>query len=154
MIVVAAIALAKSFLYIPPFRATRPFSPKPPLSLEENHFPCLNAEAKPKADKRYATLYGPDWKIESAINPKCLPERELIFSTEEGRQFLPRPIKRRITFWVTNKADLIYVVAWGNTASAQLNATALELVTNHKCKSGSENCRITSTRRNSPLRID
>lgn len=149
----AALLVSKVYLQsLQPFRGTLPFSPKPPLSSEENHFPCLDAEAKSKANKRYVALYGPDWKIESAINPNCLPERELVLSTEEGRQFLRHPVKRRIAFWVTNKGGLIYVKVWGSNASDRLTAAALELVTNHKCKFvGSKNCRITSTWRNSPL---
>jgi hypothetical protein len=134
-----------------PFLATLPFSPKPPLSSQENHFPCLEAEAKSKANRRYSALYGPDWKIELAIIPTCLPERELILSTEEGRQFLRHPVKRRIAFWVTNKGDLTYVKVWTGSASEELNAAALELVTNHKCKyRGNKNCRIQSTWREPP----
>ncbi len=134
---------------VQPFRVTLPFSPKPPLLSEGSNFPCLDAQYQLSEKKRFAVLHGPDWKIESVINPKCLPERELIFSTEEGKQFLLRPLTRRITFWITKKDDLISVRIWGNTASDQLSATALELVTNHKCKkSGSKNCRIQSTWRN------
>src|SRR2546425_8945243 len=38
-----------------------------------------------KARRRLVVLHGPDREIESVINPKCLPEHEVIFSTEEGR---------------------------------------------------------------------
>jgi len=92
-------------------------------------------------------LHGPDWEIESVINPKCLPEHEVIFSTEEGRRFLPRPIVRRLRFWITKKDDLIYVKSWDSAGSGQLDETILELVTNHQCKTGgSKNCRVQATR--------
>ena len=65
-------------------------------------------------------LHGPDWEIESVINSKCLPEHEVIFSTEEGRRFLPRPIVRRLRFWITKKDDLIYVKSWDGAGSGQL----------------------------------
>jgi len=150
--IAVALLVSKTYLQgLEPFRAALTFSPKPPLVLEEDHFPCLEREAKSKPNKRYVALHGADWQIDSAINSKCLPERELAFSMEEGRQFLSHPIKRRITFWVTNKDDLIYVKIWGKTLNKQLNATALELVTNHKCKeSEGKNCRIQSTWRKPP----
>ena len=150
--IAVALLVLKTYLQsLAPFRAPPTFSPKPTLVLEEDHFPCLEDEAKSKPNKRYAALHGADWQVDSAINSKCLPERELVFSMEEGRQFLSHPIKRRITFWVTNKDDLIHVKIWGKTLNKELNATALELVTNHKCKeSESKNCRIQSTWREPP----
>jgi len=130
---------------------TLPFSPKPPLLAESNHFSCLESPPGLKGEKRFAVLRGPDWKIESVINANCLPERESSFSMEEGRQFLPRPIVRRVTFWVTKVDDLIYVKIWHTTNSDRTDATALDLLTNHKCKkSGTKNCRVQSTWRNLP----
>src|SRR5690242_8585606 len=66
--------------------------PKPPLLAEKSHFPCLESQFPSKARRRLAVLHGPDWEIASVINAKCLPEHEVIFSMEEGRRFLPRPI--------------------------------------------------------------
>ena len=140
---------AKYLQSVQPFRVALPFSPKPPLLSEESNFPCLDAQSQLKAKKRFAVLHGPDWKIDSLINPKCLPERELVFSTEEGKHFLPRPVTRRITFWITKKDDLIRVKIWGNTPGDQLTTIAIELVTNHRCKrSSSKNCVVQSTWRN------
>jgi len=92
-------------------------------------------------------LRGPDWEIESVINPKCFPQHEVIFSMEEGRRFLPRPIVRRLRFWITKKDDLIYVKSWNSAGSEQLDESVFELVTNHHCKNrDSKNCRVQATR--------
>ena len=76
-LVAVAIVLISSAKYLPttePLRVTIPFSPKPPLQPEVSSFSCINFPSQLKAEKRFAILQGPDWKIESVINPKCLPE--------------------------------------------------------------------------------
>jgi hypothetical protein len=50
---------------------------------------------------------------------------------------------------------LIYVKILDSLGSQQLDSTALELVTNHRCKNkGSRNCRVGAAIRNPLIRID
>jgi hypothetical protein len=50
---------------------------------------------------------------------------------------------------------LIFVKMWDSSGSEQLDAAALELVTNHKCRDGrGKNCRVQLTTRNPLVRID
>ena len=131
----------------------RSFSPKPPFLLEPNPFSCINSPTESRRTKRFAFLQGPDWKIESAINPKCFPERDLTFSTEEGKRLLPHPLLPRIKFWITKRNDRIYVYFLNSSGNDDLDDAAIELVTNHRCRLKSRgNCRIRRT--NSNLRID
>jgi hypothetical protein len=154
-IAIVLVGTAEYLQSLQPFRATLPFFPKPPLLTEENNFSCLASDSQLKQKKRFVTLHGPDWQIQSVINPKCLPERELIFSTEEGRQFLPRPLTRRVTFWITRKDGLMDVKIWGGSGSRQLDDIAMELATNHRCKNrSSKNCKVQVTWRNLSMGID
>jgi hypothetical protein len=147
---VLAVVLISSRKYLTsgrPPQVSHPFFPKPPLLIGESHFACLESQFSSKARRRLAVLHGPDWEIESVITPRCLPEHELIFSMEEGRRFLPRPIVRRLRFWITKKDDRIYVKSWDSAGSEQLDETVLELLTNHQCRNReSKNCRVLATR--------
>jgi hypothetical protein len=145
----------KHLLVIQPDDELHLFYPQPPLLTEASKFPCLDSRPHRGSKQRFATLQGPDWKIESAIYPMCLPERELVFTTEEGRGFLPHALVRNARFWMTRRGDLIYVKVLGSLGSDQMDTTALELVSNRKCKKmGSRNCRVESAIRNPRLRID
>jgi hypothetical protein len=146
MVVIVLISSVK-YLHSPqPPQVSHPFFPKPSLLADKSYFPCLESQPLSKARRHFAVLHGPDWKVESVVNPKCLPEHELIFSMEEGRRFLP-PIVRRLRFWITKKDDLIYVKSWNSAGSEQLDETVFELVTNHQCKNrDSKNCRVQATR--------
>jgi len=145
-----AIVLFTSVKYVQspqPPHVPHAFFPKPPLLTEENRFHCLELRLSSKQGKRLVILHGADWEIESVINPKCLPEHELVFSTQVGRQFLPHPIKHRLRFWITRKDDLIYVKGWDSSGDQQLDDTALELVTNHHCENRrSKDCGIQAPR--------
>lgn len=122
---------------------------------EASKFPCLDSQYRLKSKQRFAALQGPDWKIESAIDPKCVPERELLFTTQEGKHFLPHALVRNVRFWITRRGDLIYVKIAESSGSEQLDSIALELVTNHRCnKKGSKNCRVQSTSRKPFIRMD
>ena len=131
------------------------FFPRPPLLAETSKFPCLDSQRGLKSKGRFAPLLGPDWKIKSAINPGCLPERELVFTTEEGEHFLPHAVVRNVRFWVTRRGDLIYVKILDGSVSEQTDASALDLITNHKCKNKkSQNCSVQSTSLYPLIRID
>lgn len=143
LIAILLLRLAECLHSPQPFRVALPFSPKPPFLPEQSNFPCLDSESQLRTKKRFAVLHGPDWEIKLVVNPKCLPEHELVFSMEQGRRFLPRPITRHLRFWITKKNDLIYVKGWDSAGSEQLNDTILELVTNHHCKNRrSKDCRV------------
>jgi hypothetical protein len=141
-----AILLVSSVKYLPSPQSPHvphTFFPKPPLLTEESRFPCLESSFPSKQRKRFVLLHGPDWEIESVINPKCLPEHELVFSTQVGRHFLRHPTTHRLRFWVARKNDLICVKGWDSSGDQQLDDTALELVTNHHCENRrSKDCRI------------
>src|SRR5947207_3629487 len=117
----------------------------PPLSLEPHRFTCLDSLANGSSKKRIAILHGPDWALDSTVELKCFPEREVVMSVEVGRGFLHQPITDRIRFWILKKGDTIYAKIVESTASQELDMDALDLVTNHKCRlQGSENCRVQS----------
>lgn len=79
----------------------------------------------------------------------------MVFTTEEGRGFLRRPLIRNARFWMTGRGDLIYVKVLESLGSDQIDSTALELVSNHKCKkTGSKNCKVELAIRNPLVRID
>jgi hypothetical protein len=145
-----AIVLVGSVKYLPtpqPPHVPHPFFPKPPLLTEVSHFPCLESQWPSRGRRRFVVLHGPDWEIESVINPKCLPEHELVFSTQVGRQFLRHPTTHRFRYWITRKDNLIYVRGRNSSGDRQLDDTALELVTNHHCENRrSKDCRIQAPR--------
>jgi TonB family protein len=121
--------------------------PKPPLALRGSSFPCLSSLPATRHEKRFVVLHGPDWTLESNIEPKCLPEREVVLSVEVGRYFLSHPFTHRIGFWITNTGDRIYVRIFKSSGSDELDDSALDLVTNHKCKTHrSKNCYVQSAR--------
>jgi hypothetical protein len=131
------------------------FYPQPPLLTGASKFRCLDAQSHQGSNRRFATLQGPDWKIESAIYPTCLPERELVFTIEEGRGFLPHTLVRNARFWMTRRGDLIYTKVLDSLGGDEMDSAALELVSNRRCKkTGSKNCRVESAIRNPLLRID
>ena len=128
-------------------------TPRPPLSLQPNDFPCLESLAHGRARKRVVVLYGADWTLDSTVEPKCFPEREVVMSVEEGRHFLRQPITQRIRFWIVQKGDVIHAKIVESSGSEKLDMDALDLVTNHKCGiQKDKNCHVQSARL--VLRID
>ena len=122
-------------------------TPKPPLSLQPGRFPCLESLASGRARKRIVVLHGADWTLDSIVEPKCFPEREVVMSVEQGRYFMRKPITRRIRFWIVRKGGSIYVKILESSDSEQLDRDALDLVTNHKCGlQNGKNCRVQSAR--------
>jgi hypothetical protein len=83
--------------------------------------------------KRVAVLHGPDWVFESTIAPSCLPEREVVFSAEVGKQFLHHSVTVRTRLWVTKIREVIYVRIVDSSGDAKQDRIAIDLVTNHKC---------------------
>jgi len=125
----------------------RCFVPQPPISLQPSPFPCFSSLVSTKHTKRVAILHGPDWTLESSIEAACLPEREVVLRFEEGRHFLPHPILRRVRFWITRRGDKLYVKIISSSGSEESENSALDLVTNHKCKTRrSKNCNVQSSR--------
>ena len=122
-------------------------APQPPLSIQPSLFPCLDSFNSQRHAKRVAVMKGPDWRLESSVEPKCLPEREVILSFEEGRGFLPSPATVRIRFWILNKQDKVYVRILESGGSEASEDSALDIVTNHKCKTQrARNCYVVSSR--------
>ena len=130
----------------PPVLGLYRFAPNPPLSLQDNHFSCLESLAKTHG-RRFAVLRGPDWTLESAIEPECFPAREVVLSFEEGRNFLSHPLIRHIRFWIRRNGEKFYVKIIESSGIKESDDSALDLVNNHKCKTQStENCNVQSGR--------
>ena len=128
-----------------PLLDTHLATPSPPLSLEPHRFTCLDSLANGRSKKRIVILHGPDWALDSTVELKCFPEREVVMSVEVGRGFLPHPISQRIRIWISKKGDVIYAKIVESTASQKLDMDALDLVTNHKCGLRSrESCHVQS----------
>ena len=120
-------------------------TPRPPLSLQPSRFPCLDSLAGGRGRKRIVVLHGADWTLDSTLELKCFPEREVVMSVEESRHFLRHPITQRIRFWIVQKGDVIYAKIVESSASKKLDMDALDLVTNHKCGLKSrKNCHVQS----------
>ena len=124
-----------------------PSVPNPPLYLQSSRFSCLESLAGTRYKRRFVVLYGPDWTLESSVEPDCFPDREVVLSVEEGRHFLPHPVVKHIRFWIVRKGEKFYVKILESSGSKGLDDSALNLVTNHKCKTHwSENCYVQSAR--------
>ena len=122
-------------------------TPRPPLSLQPSHFPCWESLAGGRARKRVAVLYGADWTLDSTVEPKCFPEREVAMSVEQGRYFLRKPITHRIKLWIVKKGDAIYAKILESSGSEKLDRDALDLVTSHRCgPRNRKNCHVQSAR--------
>jgi hypothetical protein len=118
-------------------------APEPPLSLAGYTFPCINSIATMNQPKRIAVLRGPDWVLESTVAPSCLPEREVVFSSEIGKQFQLHSMTFRTRLWVTKIGEVIYVRIVDSSGNERQDIIAVDLVTNHKCLGRtSENCII------------
>jgi hypothetical protein len=131
----------------PSLLVTHLATPRPPLSLQPNRFPCLDSLAGGRGKKRVVVLHGADWTLDSTVEPKCFPEREVVMSVEVGLHFLRRPITQRIRFWIVQKGEVIHAKIVESSGSEKLNTDALDLVTNHKCGlQNGKNCRVQSSR--------
>lgn len=116
-------------------------SPESPLSPAVSMFPCINSLAAMNHPKRIAVLHGPDWVLESTVAPSCLPEREVVFSTEFGKPFLHHSVAFRTRFWVAKIREVIYVRIVDSSEDEKQDMIAIDLVTNHKCTGRtSKNC--------------
>jgi len=126
--------------------------PKPPLFRAVSIFSCINSSARMNNTRRVAVLHGPDWILESSIEPSCFPERELVFSVEVGKQFLPHPMTARSKLWVTRNRDAIYVRIVDSSGDDEQDMIAIGLVTNHKCTGrASKNCPVRGGASLSPM---
>jgi hypothetical protein len=116
-------------------------APEPPLPQAVSIFRCINSLAAISQPKRIAVLRGPDWVLESTVAPSCLPEREAVFSTEVGKQFLRHSVTFRTRLWVTKSGEVIYVRIVETSGDDKQDMIAVDLVTNHKCTGRtSQNC--------------
>jgi len=104
--------------------------PTPPF---RSSFPCLDRIEEKKESNRTVTLRGADWKLKSVIEVKCLPERDLVFSTRLENPLLPRPMITRTKLWVTKKNDQIYARVLQSGGSIEQQLTAIGFATNQKC---------------------
>jgi hypothetical protein len=93
----------KSFLLLDMHLAV----PKPPISLQPSRFPCLDSLADRRSRKRVVVLHGADWTLDSIVELKCFPEREVVLCVEVSRGILPHPITERIRFWIAKKGNAI-----------------------------------------------
>jgi len=116
-------------------------APEPPLSVVVSMFPCINSLDATNHPKRFAVLHGPDWVLESTVAPSCLPEREVVFSTEFGKPFLQHSLTFRTRLWVTIIREVTYVRIVDSSGDEKQDMIAIDLVTNHKCVARpSKNC--------------
>lgn len=121
--------------------------PRAPLNLQSSRFSCLESLAGTRHKRRFAVLHGPDWTLESSIEPHCLPDQEVALSVEEGHHFLAHPVMRHIKFWIVRRSEKLYVRIAESSGSEELDDSALDLVTNHKCRTHrSKNCYVQSAR--------
>jgi hypothetical protein len=112
---------------------THSATPRPPLLLQPSRFICLESRPKEIRGRRVISLHGADWTLESTVDLKCFPEREVVLSIETDRHFLPRPATHRIGFWIVKRGEAIYAKILESSGSEKLEMDALDLVTNHKC---------------------
>ena len=118
------------------------FIPHPPL-LPVSNFPCLESALQTTREKRSATLYGPDWELETTINAACLPEREVTLSYEVGKLLVNRTIPVRTHMWVSRRHDRTFVQIVDSSGDEKQTMIAVGLVTNQKRTSRkSMNCDI------------
>jgi hypothetical protein len=122
-------------------------TPRPPVSLQPSRFPCLDSLANGKSKKRVVVLHGPDYTLESTVELKCFPEREVVLSVELDRQFLPQPARKHIRFWIVKKSDIVHVKIVESSGDEKVDMDTLYLASNHHCgPKNAKNCRIQSAR--------
>ena len=107
-------------------------------------FPCLQSLAHSNHKNRVAVLHGPDWVMESSIEPSCLPEREVVFVTRVGEGMISHPFTARTRLWVTKYHDVTHVrIVESSAGSAEREMIAVSAVTNHRCiDRSSKNCSV------------
>ena len=116
--------------------------PKPPLVPPVSNFSCINLVSANRR-RRLAELHGPDWILELAIEPSCLPERDLILSSGISSLLIGRRIAVRTHMWVTQKRNVIFVRIVESSGSERQDLIAVELATNHRCPTrSSKNCSV------------
>jgi hypothetical protein len=115
-------------------------------------FPCLDRIEGNKKSNRTATLRGADWELKLSVELKCLPERDVFFSTRIENPLIPRPMITRTRLWITKDNDQIYARVLQSGGSIEQQLTAIGFATNQKCTHlRSKNCRILLS---PPSRID
>jgi hypothetical protein len=107
--------------------------PIPPLSPAVSIFSCINSSDVMNDTGRVVVLHGPDWILDSTVEPSCFPEREVVFSAEVGRQFLRHPVTVRTKLWVTKVREVVFVKIVDSSGNDKQDMIAVGLVTNHKC---------------------
>jgi hypothetical protein len=107
-------------------------------------FPCIQSRVQTNKKNRVAILHGPDWVIESSIEPSCLPERDVVFVSKVGEGLISHPFTARTRLWVIKNHDVTHVrIVESSAGSAEREMVAVSFVTNHKCiDKGSKNCSI------------
>ena len=114
-----------------------------PLVPRVSNFSCINSPSMLNRKKVSAVLHGPDWTLESAIEPSCLRERDVVFSTEIPTLLVKRPVPRRTHMWVIQNCNRTFVRIVESSGLDEQDMIATGLVTNHKCASRtSKNCNI------------
>jgi hypothetical protein len=106
-------------------------------------FSCVNSSALVNDMTRRVVLHGPDWTLKLAVEPTCLPERDLVFSSEFPRLLLSKSVERRTHLWVNHKDSAIFVRIVESSGAEEQDMIAVGLVTDHRCaKRSSKNCNI------------
>lgn len=117
-------------------------APKPPLVAPVSNFSCINLVDQNRR-KRIAELHGPDWILESAIEPAFLPERDLILSSEISGLLIERRMTLRTHMWIMRKRNVTFVRIVESSGSERQDLIAVDFATNHRCTSGSSrNCSV------------
>jgi len=144
LVIFAALVLAASKYLSEPHLDLRAHLvvPRPPVPHISN-FSCINSVVAANRKGPTAVLHGPDWTLESTIEPACLPERDVVLSHEVSRLLVNRRITERTHVWVTRKHDITFVRIVESSGTEKQDLVAIGLVTNHRCTSrGSKNCDI------------
>jgi hypothetical protein len=119
-----------------PMQGTQPSSSAP-----SRLFLCIQSRADRK--NRVAVLQGPDWVLESSIEPSCFPERDVVFSHKEGTGIMPHPFGVRTRIWVTKVDDFTNIRIVASSGSDEDDMVSVSFVTNHKCiDRRSQNCSV------------
>ena len=107
-------------------------------------FACVQSRDLTFHKNRVVTLHGPDWVLELSVKPSCLPEREVVFAAEVGKEIIPHPFIARTKLWVIRNHSMTHVrIVDSSAASREQEMIAVSFVTNHKCiNRGSENCSV------------
>lgn len=112
-------------------------------SVLRSSFPCLRSWTRRRGHPRVAVLHGPDWILEYSVKPSCLPEREVVFTTEIGKGLILHPPAATTKMWITREQGISRISIVETSGNEKTDLTGVSFATNHECLSrASKTCRI------------